>query len=68
MSRLVYDTVLVKTPIGTDVHNDAAATPRADGTLRIFDSAGIERRIYAKGCWIQATTQGDSHSRPTRRR
>ena len=67
MSRLVYDTVLVKTPVGTDVHSDSAATPRNDGTLRIYDSAGIERRIYAKGCWIQATTQGDAHSRPTRR-
>jgi hypothetical protein len=67
VSRLVYETILVKSPIGTDVHHDAAATPRNDGTLRIFDSAGIERRIYAKGCWIQVTTQGDAHSRPARR-
>jgi hypothetical protein len=67
VSRLVYDQILVKTPVGTDVHNDAAAAPRNDGTLRIFDSAGIERRGYAKGCWIQWTTNGDGHSRPARR-
>lgn len=67
MSRLVYDKILVKTPIGTDVYEDSSATPRNDGTLRIIDSAGIERRGYAKGMWIQWTTLGDGHSRPTRR-
>jgi len=68
VSRLVYDQILVKTPVGTDVHNDSAAAARNDGTLRIFDSAGIERRGYAKGCWFQWTTSGDAHTRPARKR
>ena len=68
MSRIVYDQVLVKTPIGTDVHRDSAPSPRTDGTLRIFDSEGIERRIYAKGCWLQTTTSGGAHTMPTRRK
>ena len=62
MSRVVYERILVRTPIGTDEHRDAAAAPRADGTLRIFDSAGIERRGYAAGCWFQWTTVGDGQS------
>ena len=68
MSRLVYDSILVKTPVGTDVHEDSGATPRNDGTLRIFDSAGIERRGYAKGMWIQWTTVGNAHNRPPGKR
>ena len=67
MSRLVYDTVQVKTPIGTDVHKDVSVTPRNDGTLRVIDSEGTERRGYAKGMWIQWTTFGNAHSRPSRR-
>ncbi len=68
MSRLVYEKILVKTPVGTDVHSDAAATPRNDGTLRIYDSDGIERRGYARGAWLQWTTVGTSHTKPTARR
>lgn len=67
MSRLVYDQILVKTPSGTDVHQDSSPSPRNDGTLRIFDSNGVERRIYAKGSWHTTTTVGEAHTRPSRR-
>jgi len=68
VSRIVYDRIFVKTPVGTDVHEDSSVTPRNDGTLRVVDSAGIERRGYARGCWLQWTTQGDAHNRPPGRR
>ena len=59
MRRLVHDKVFVKHTGGTDVHRNAGSTTRPDGTLRVYDSEGIDRRIYARGYWLQVTLDGD---------
>jgi hypothetical protein len=59
VSRLVHDRVMVRTTGGVEVHRRSGCTTRPDGTLRIHDSAGIDRRIYADGYWLQVTLEGD---------
>lgn len=53
MSRRTHETLQVVTQQGRVGHPGCAFSTRPDGTLRIFDSAGIERKVYAAGYWSQ---------------
>ena len=56
MSRLkLYHQLRVMTPAGTVAHRNCSYSTRLDrpGPLRIFDSAGILRKIYATGRWYE---------------
>jgi hypothetical protein len=59
VSRIVHKRVLVMHTGGTDVHQHSGASSRPDGTLRVYDADGVERRIYAKGYWLRATNEGN---------
>lgn len=53
MSKKRTHEIQVVTQQGIVGHPDCSYATRPDGTLRIRDADGVERKVYAAGYWSQ---------------